>query len=67
MPMKTHRRRSTRETCYLGLCHKPVDPHHHFDIDLRDGKPLIRIRACSKEHLDWLRIGHKSREVTHGG
>lgn len=66
MPMKTARRRSTkREMC--DLCDKAAHPHHHFDIDLHDGLPHIRIRACGKDHLEWMRIGHRKHEVQGGG
>jgi len=66
--MKTVRRRNVeRERCYLGRCHNPAHHEHHFDIDLEDGKPYIRIHACSKDHLEWLRIGHHRFEVKSGG
>jgi len=71
MQMKTVRRRSPKrsshETCYTGICPRPIDPAHHFDIDLRDGKPHIRIYACSKPHLDSLRVGYRRFEVRGGG
>jgi len=43
--------------CTYGKCGKPADPDYHFDFDLQDGKPPIRIDACSKEHLQELKIG----------
>ena len=65
MPMKTRRRKAER--CYTGICRRPIRPDQYFDIDLHDGKPHIRIYACSKEHLESLRIGHARFEVKGGG
>ena len=47
MPMK---RGQNSAVCHYGHCGKAAKHHHHFKIDLHDGKPLITVRACSEEH-----------------
>ena len=64
MPLRRGKKKLDR--CDHGLCHKGAHPHHYFLIDLRDGKPFIRVSACTKEHLEELRIGHRNYEVRHG-
>jgi len=42
--------------CTSGKCGEPAHPDYHFDFDLQDGKSPIRKDACSKDHLQELRI-----------
>ena len=62
MPMKTRRhKRITR--CAHGLCTKSHAAEHHFFVDLHDGKPPIKISACTADHLEQLRIGWRKYVV----
>ena len=65
MPMKTARRRNL-SLCDHGSCHVKAHPDHFFFINLRHGKPDLRVSACSPEHLEWMRRGAHEFEVRHG-
>lgn len=62
MPMKT--RRHKRAKCDHGLCHLHHSAEHHFLVDLHDGKPPIKISACTADHLEQLRKGWRKYVVT---
>lgn len=55
MPMKRGAKTNNDpNVCHYGTCGKRASKHHHFTIDLRDGKPLITIHACGEEHKNEL-------------
>lgn len=62
--MPTMTRRRIRQRCDHGLCKNKPHHDHYFLVDLRDGKPPIKISACTPDHLDQLRKGWRKYLVT---